>query len=403
MKKKILAFFLTIVLFCPFAFSNVKAATQVDIILAKARSLIGSTAYNGYCQRFVRVCYEAVGITGNVASATVAGNYWIRSTSREIPVGATVYFTGSTAYGHVGIYTGNGRMIHALGTVREEPISDYYWARYRGYGFQGGVRPAGVYFADSTPPVAGNVSITRNGKYMLTLSCSASDNIGVASVVFVLKDEMGHTKNIPGAFGNGLAVANFELAQFGFTSGRYEAAVVVSDSAGNKTQAGGGVITLDFTPPKISGVEITKADKDGYYVSFNSYSENQTTIKAYYKDGPVRKEAKIEKLIAGNGFYVPALFFHAPEAEIRVKDEFGFETTYRVNPKTEIKRLSITSDCKKDTDVLKSSLKFNRKAEKTHSSLYMFLKREKVMGWKPSYDNDADEFHVGAAFLKGFE
>ena len=37
--------------------------------IQKAESLLGSTKYNGYCQRFVRICFEDAGIKGHAATA----------------------------------------------------------------------------------------------------------------------------------------------------------------------------------------------------------------------------------------------------------------------------------------------------------------------------------------------
>ena len=49
-------------------------STQIDLIIAHAKALIGSYAYNQRCQAFVRVCYEAAGIyvSDNPGSATAA-------------------------------------------------------------------------------------------------------------------------------------------------------------------------------------------------------------------------------------------------------------------------------------------------------------------------------------------
>lgn len=122
-------------------------ATQVDLAIAYARSQLGSRKYNSFCQRFVRVCFEAAGIeqTVGVASAKEACSLWRVSSSREnIPVGAVLYFdTG--VYGHSAIYLGNNRMIHALSRVVEQEISDSFWDLYMGWGWQAGQVPDGTY------------------------------------------------------------------------------------------------------------------------------------------------------------------------------------------------------------------------------------------------------------------
>lgn len=120
--------------------------SQLDIIIDKALSLKGSHAYDNYCQRFVRVCYEAAGISGSAASANEAYRKWAVSDSiKNIPAGAAVYFKGFGDDGHVGIATGNGNIIHAANGVRVQDI-DYCDKKYhfKGWGWQGGVRPSGA-------------------------------------------------------------------------------------------------------------------------------------------------------------------------------------------------------------------------------------------------------------------
>lgn len=119
-------------------------ATQVEKAITKARSLLGSHSYDNLCQKFVRVCYEAAGIYGSASSARVACNKWkVSSSKTDIPTGATVYFFNSSD-GHVGIYTGNGKMIHAWGSkgVIESDIS--ICSNYQGWGWQGGQKPTGA-------------------------------------------------------------------------------------------------------------------------------------------------------------------------------------------------------------------------------------------------------------------
>lgn len=125
-------------------FAVATEGTKLEKILAFARSQLGSSVYNGYCQKFVRHAYQAAGIYQNVyvGSAIEAYSKWCISTNRyNIPVGATLYFKSSSVYGHVGIYTGNGNMIHGASTVREEKISDYWWNNFLGWGYQGGKAP----------------------------------------------------------------------------------------------------------------------------------------------------------------------------------------------------------------------------------------------------------------------
>ncbi|OQB14990.1 MAG: Autolytic lysozyme [Firmicutes bacterium ADurb.Bin193] len=113
-----------------------------DIAIAKAKSLLGSTAYYGYCQRFVRISFEAAGIMGYASTANEAWSKWgVSTSSNNIPKGAIVYFNTSSS-GHAGIYMGDGNVIHAVQTVKIESF-EALKAKYgyKGWGYQGGVNP----------------------------------------------------------------------------------------------------------------------------------------------------------------------------------------------------------------------------------------------------------------------
>ncbi|MBQ8894351.1 MAG: hypothetical protein IJ043_08090 [Clostridia bacterium] len=129
---------------------------QITVILSpnqqnmvnQARNLLGSTNYNGYCQKFVRVVGNKIGLPdGGAGSALAAYNSWCVSKSMDnIPVGAAVYFRSKNTksagykYGHVGIYVGDGKVIHALATVREQSLTDMLSNyNYLGWGWQAGV------------------------------------------------------------------------------------------------------------------------------------------------------------------------------------------------------------------------------------------------------------------------
>ena len=79
--------------------------SKVDLIVEKGLSLKGSHEYDNYCQRFVRVCYEAAGIYAQAASAKEACEKWkISDNMNNIPRGAAVYYKGCllyTSYGKV--------------------------------------------------------------------------------------------------------------------------------------------------------------------------------------------------------------------------------------------------------------------------------------------------------------
>jgi len=128
------------------------AASQVDQIIAwaQARCDAGSTAYGGYCLKFVEEAYQAAGLPRSYdATAVSSGNRWIVSTSStNIPVGAAVYYSGTTnnPAGHVAIYKGNGKVLDGSYRVSENaPYKavehSFTTSNYRGWGYPGGVAP----------------------------------------------------------------------------------------------------------------------------------------------------------------------------------------------------------------------------------------------------------------------
>ena len=64
----------------------------------------------------------------------------------NIPVGAAVYLRSKNTnsagykYGHVGVYVGDGYVVHALSTVRKQKLTDMLGTyNYLGWGWQYGV------------------------------------------------------------------------------------------------------------------------------------------------------------------------------------------------------------------------------------------------------------------------
>ncbi|MFR2095407.1 MAG: CHAP domain-containing protein [Eubacterium sp.] len=88
----------------------------------------GISAGSGYCQAWVADVYQAVtGSRGSAHCALCAADMWaVSSDWSKIPVGATVYGYASNLYGHVGIYIGNGQVIHNLsGTVKVQSLESW--------------------------------------------------------------------------------------------------------------------------------------------------------------------------------------------------------------------------------------------------------------------------------------
>lgn len=113
-----------------------------------ALSMLGSTDYNGYCQKFVRIVGCKAGLPNASASdALTACSKWRVSTSmNDIPVGAAVYLRSKNTssagykYGHVGVYVGDGYVVHAQATVKKQTLSSMLSSyNYLGWGWQAGV------------------------------------------------------------------------------------------------------------------------------------------------------------------------------------------------------------------------------------------------------------------------
>lgn len=126
-------------------------ATQVQNICAWARKKVGSKSYQGRCQAFVADAYAYGGgmTRRSAATATAAWKSWCKSTSKSgIPVGAAVYFKGTSSAGHVGLYVGNGQVIHTYPNVIISNLNSI--PGYRGWGWNGGVKPGGATNSSST-------------------------------------------------------------------------------------------------------------------------------------------------------------------------------------------------------------------------------------------------------------
>ncbi len=125
------------------------AATANDVLNA-ARSFEGETKYivrdnqgnikETYCLGFVQDAFEKAGISATrYPTATAAKNAWMTHTDRDIPVGAVVFFDSAEigAVGHIEIYMGDNKIMGTgnLESVHEREFSDWYWARYSGWGW----------------------------------------------------------------------------------------------------------------------------------------------------------------------------------------------------------------------------------------------------------------------------
>lgn len=103
--------------------------TQRKIVAVATNSeSYGISAKSGYCQAWVADVYQAVtGSRGSAHCALCAADMWAVSQDfSKIQVGATVYGYSSSQFGHVGIYIGNGKVIHNLsGIVKVQSLESW--------------------------------------------------------------------------------------------------------------------------------------------------------------------------------------------------------------------------------------------------------------------------------------
>ena len=131
---------------------TMKASAAVNLTSAQIKSYVESRVGQGYasnsCLAFVRECFMALGGPASTACCAYKyGNSYIKSNSKDnIPIGADVFFgnrnikCGSCGNycGHIGIYVGNGEMVHASGgKVLKSKLT--YVSNYRGWGYHGGI------------------------------------------------------------------------------------------------------------------------------------------------------------------------------------------------------------------------------------------------------------------------
>ena len=109
--------------------------TQKKIVAVATNSAkYGISARSGYCQAWVADVYQAVtGSRGSAHCALCAADMWaVSSDFSQIPVGATVYGYSSSQYGHVGIYIGNGMVVHNIGEIKIQSLES--WIKtYKGF------------------------------------------------------------------------------------------------------------------------------------------------------------------------------------------------------------------------------------------------------------------------------
>lgn len=166
MKKRLLPLILalTVLLGALPQFAVTANASTLDsaevIAVAQAYADKGSKKFKGLCLKFLWQCfYDAYEINSTACCAQTYGTNYIDSTSRaNIPLGADVFFAGSSttcsscgnAAGHAALYIGNGEIIHAWGGKIQVSTIDFVVSQgytYRGWGWHGDVEMAYGYLS----------------------------------------------------------------------------------------------------------------------------------------------------------------------------------------------------------------------------------------------------------------
>jgi len=157
MMKRILSLILTftiivtmLVMATP-AFADYTPTAELETLLKYLDEQIGKSYKSNSCQGFVwRSVKTALGVESNKVSGCAVcawRNHGVSTDRNDIPLGATVYFSGSDVTcgtcggkaGHVGFYVGDGYIIHAWSSKVQKTTIDYVIKcgyPYNGWGWQ---------------------------------------------------------------------------------------------------------------------------------------------------------------------------------------------------------------------------------------------------------------------------
>lgn len=167
-------------------------ATQVQNIVSWAKGKVGSKAYSGLCQKFVAEAYAYGGGLQRVWAGT-ATNAWklygVSTSKSNIPVGAAVYFNGSNpSVGHVGIYIGNGQVVHAYPSIIISNLNSI--PGYRGWGWNGGVKPSGATTSTLSDTQYKNIYGSSSSSSSSSSSGALSGSSGTSTTVSGAREEV---------------------------------------------------------------------------------------------------------------------------------------------------------------------------------------------------------------------
>ncbi len=278
MSKRIRSFLLMLVcLFSMIVTTGVNStamAANVTIteqqVINKANQLKGSKAEKGMCLGWVVSFWKSLGAAKNTACcANAHGNKVVKHTTKnDIPIGANVYFTGSSITcstchkdaGHVGIYIGSNKVVHSIrnsksdtkNTVRIDTISTICsWGyKFRGWGFQPGVtitKSLKIEISGASYPKG---TLKKGKGFELKGKITANENI--TEIMGTVKDtKTGKTKASSSIKPNAQSVQIYTSKintgiKFGnLPEGSYQLSIVVKTKSGSKE-----VVKTTFTVKK---------------------------------------------------------------------------------------------------------------------------------------------------------
>ncbi len=314
--------------------------------------------YHHYCLMFVATCWASK-LKTEYYSVCCARRYGALNRDSKsmvnIPIGADVFFTGSGTRcpscrrpaGHVGVYVGDGYMVHSMGgRIRRDKVADIAAVgnlSYYGWGYHEGVKVK----ADKGKHPRGEVQQVEAGAGEVAVSGWALDDSAskksVKVKVYIGAPSAGGEEHVISA-----NVKDAEVNEMLGVTGKHRFSATIATNlsgkrtlyfyavnigTGNDQLIGKKTVTIKKAPPKLSrpAVKTLKAGKrtvkvtwkatkgvGGYQVRLStdkSFKENVTTRKA---KGTKATTLKVSKLRPGTRYYV----------QVRTYKKQGGETYY---------------------------------------------------------------------------
>ena len=243
LKKMIYTLLLVVVLISiPSLRSYASTTLRASVIASYLNGRVNDNYPSGMCLAFVADCFQNMGASrSSSCCAYNYGNSHIHSTSmNNIPVGADVFFgncgggpcktCGSSYYGHIGVYVGNGNFVHATnGKVYSTSINNAYWSsRFRGWGYHGNVN-----VTDDFSSLPTNPQVSRNQIwYDLTDTIEIYIHADGATNYY-----MSMFKDGEKIIGEGVDSGTFSMPANRYGTGSYSAYFSCSNSAGTVDSA----------------------------------------------------------------------------------------------------------------------------------------------------------------------